>query len=220
MTDSCKTAVLAAVAGGYLLGRTRKAKLALTLGSVVAGRKLGLDPQELLRAGVRKIAATPQFEELTDQVKHQLMAAARTAVSSAANRRLESLADSLRDRTTRLGEGGEGGSPDDGDGEEGKNREGGEDREDREGPEAGRREEGEQDEGERGEGERKAPSGADSSADRRSRKPPSDRPRSTSQSDRPKKKPSSGGTGGRPSADGTRRKPAERSGAAGGRRHG
>ncbi|MBO8194048.1 hypothetical protein ITI46_20615 [Streptomyces oryzae] len=192
MTDSCKTAVLAAVAGGYFLGRTRKAKLALTLGSVVAGRRLGLDPQELLRTGVRKIAETPQFEELTDQIKHQLMAAARTAVSSAANRRLETLADSLRERTDRLGGGeeegegeGEGESkgkgpdeetgPDEGkaSGEEkGSGQGAGESRKqaDREGAGRGSGEGREAREG-RGEGKRKTPSRAHSSADGKRRKP-------------------------------------------------
>ncbi|RCG17326.1 hypothetical protein DTL70_27525 [Streptomyces diacarni] len=103
MNDSCKTAVLAGVAGGYLLGRTKKAKLALAVGSLVAGRRLGLDPQELISKGVRKITETPQFEELADQVKDQMMAAARTAAGSVANRRIESLTDSLRARTDRLG---------------------------------------------------------------------------------------------------------------------
>ncbi|MFI8851602.1 hypothetical protein ACIGW3_15615 [Streptomyces sp. NPDC053499] len=217
MTDSCKTAVLAAVAGGYLLGRTRKAKLALTLGSVVAGRRLGLDPQELLRQGFRKLAETPQFEELTDQIKHQLMAAARTAASSAANRRLESLADSLRDRTDRLG--GEGGRDDengggDGDGDDRESR-GGE-REDDGGAEE---REGQADSGEKQQkqqkerqssGGQRSSSGGGSSAGR---------PRRKSATDRPAKKKSSGSTGERSSAGSQREKSADRS-AAGGRRHG
>ncbi|MBO8186902.1 hypothetical protein [Streptomyces spirodelae] len=196
MTDSCKTAVLAAVAGGYLLGRTRKAKLALTLGSVVAGRRLGLDPQELLRQGVRKLAETPQFEELTDQIKHQLMAAARTAASSTANRRLESLADSLRDRTARLG--GEGGPDDENGGDDGDG--------DGDGGEKPQKRQEER----QSSGEQRSSSGGDSSAGRPRRKPSTDRPA--------KKKPS-GSTGERSSAGSQREKSADRS-AAGGRRHG
>ncbi len=107
MTDSCRTAVLVAVAGGYFLGRTKKAKLALTLGSVLAGRRLGLDPQELVNKGIQKLTETPQFEHLADQVKDELSTALRTAVSSVSNRGIESLTGSLRDRTGRLGASGQ-----------------------------------------------------------------------------------------------------------------
>lgn len=102
MKDSCKTAVVAAVAGGYLLGRTKKAKLALALASLFAGRRLGLDPQELIGKGLRKVGEIPQFEELGDQVRDQLMTAARTAVTSTVNRRLDSFSDSLHERTRTL----------------------------------------------------------------------------------------------------------------------
>ncbi|MDI6409907.1 hypothetical protein QLX52_13815 [Streptomyces albus] len=128
MNDSQKTTVLAAVVGGYLLGRTKKAKFALTVGSLVAGRRLGVAPQELLGSGLKKLTETPQFEELSSQVKEQLMSAARTAAVSLANRRISSLSSTLRDRTDRLGElakpGGEqnGGGGGDGD-EEGGSRE-------------------------------------------------------------------------------------------------
>lgn len=124
MDDSCKKAALIAVAGGYLLGRTKKGKLALVLGSVFAGRKLGLDPQKLISKGIHKVAETPQFEELSSEVKDQLMTAARTAVSALANRRIESLTDALRERTDGLSGAGKAkdeakdGAKDEGEGEE------------------------------------------------------------------------------------------------------
>lgn len=102
MKESHKNAVLVAAAGGYLLGRTKKAKLALVLGSLVAGRRLGLDPQELLRKGVRKVAGTPQFEELSEQIRGELTTAARSAVRAVADRRIDTFTDSLRQRTARL----------------------------------------------------------------------------------------------------------------------
>lgn len=105
MTDSHKTTVLAGVAGGYLLGRTKKAKLALTLAALVAGRRLA--PQDLLGKGVRKITDTPQPAGLSGHVTDQMMTAARQAASSLVGRRVESLTDSLRERTDRLGEAGE-----------------------------------------------------------------------------------------------------------------
>ncbi|MFD0459966.1 hypothetical protein ACFQ2H_37365 [Streptomyces violaceoruber] len=43
MNDS-RTAMAAAVAGGYLLGRTKKAKLAFAVGSYLVGRRVGLSP--------------------------------------------------------------------------------------------------------------------------------------------------------------------------------
>ncbi|MHA4812992.1 hypothetical protein ACXZ65_01420 [Streptomyces aculeolatus] len=102
MTDSHKTTVLAGVAGGYLLGRTKKAKLALTLAALVAGKRLA--PQDLLGKGVRKITDTPQPAGLSGQVTDQMMTAARQAASSLVGRRVESLTDALRERTDRLGE--------------------------------------------------------------------------------------------------------------------
>ncbi|MFI6348171.1 hypothetical protein [Streptomyces sp. NPDC050560] len=115
MKESCKTAVLVAVAGGYLLGRTKKAKLALVLGSLLAGRRIGLDPQELLRKGAQKVAETPQFEELSEQIRDELVTAARSAVRAVADRRIDTFTDSLRQRSARLN------------GENGRNGEGGED---------------------------------------------------------------------------------------------
>lgn len=141
MDDSCKKAALIAVAGGYLLGRTKKGKLALVLGSVFAGRKLGLDPQKLISKGIHKVAETPQFEELSSEVKDQLMTAARTAVSALANRRIESLTDALRERTDGLSGAGKAkdeakdGAKDEGEGEEEDSDEGEDEEEEEEKPE-------------------------------------------------------------------------------------
>ncbi|MEU8734422.1 hypothetical protein [Streptomyces tendae] len=105
MNDS-RTAMAAAVAGGYLLGRTKKAKLAFAVGSYLVGRRVGLSPGQVLGQGLGSLQRAPQFQELSDQVRGELMAAGRAAVTAAANRRLTGLADSLRERTDALaGEG-------------------------------------------------------------------------------------------------------------------
>ncbi|MFE0418084.1 hypothetical protein [Streptomyces tendae] len=105
MNDS-RTAMAAAVAGGYLLGRTKKAKLAFAVGSYLVGRRVGLSPGQVLGQGLGSLQRTPQFQELSDQVRGELLTAGRAAVTAAANRRLTGLADSLRDRTDALtGEG-------------------------------------------------------------------------------------------------------------------
>ncbi|MGV9288994.1 hypothetical protein [Streptomyces sp. NPDC003719] len=116
MNDS-KAALAAAMAGGYLLGRTKKAKVAFAVGSYLAGRRLGLSPGQVLSTGLGRLQLAPQIQELSDQVRGELLAAGRTAVTAAANRRLTGLADTLRDRTDALaGAVREGGSrePDDG----------------------------------------------------------------------------------------------------------
>ncbi|MEU9633796.1 hypothetical protein AB0D80_05345 [Streptomyces tendae] len=105
MNDS-RTAMAAAVAGGYLLGRTKKAKLAFAVGSYLVGRRVGLSPGQVLGQGLGSLQRAPQFQELSEQVRSELLTAGRAAVTAAANRRLTGLADSLRDRTDALtGEG-------------------------------------------------------------------------------------------------------------------
>ncbi|GHH84672.1 hypothetical protein GCM10018793_49730 [Streptomyces sulfonofaciens] len=157
MECSCKTAVLAGVAGGYFLGRTKKGKLALALASVLVGRRLGLGPQELLK----KVTELPQFADLTEQVREELMTALRTAATSIVNRRIDNLSNALHERTENLGaakdkdqpeEGGEEsrgpgtGEPGDGEekktgkGEPGAGRTGEEESSERTGPRAGRHE--------------------------------------------------------------------------------
>ncbi|MFB7656798.1 MULTISPECIES: hypothetical protein [unclassified Streptomyces] len=105
MSDS-KTALAAAMAGGYLLGRTKKAKLAFAVGSYLAGRRIGLSPGDLLSQGLGGLQQVPQLRELTEQLRGELLTAGRAAATAAANRRLTGLADTLRDRTDALtGEG-------------------------------------------------------------------------------------------------------------------
>ncbi|MCQ4199816.1 hypothetical protein M4J06_002414 [Streptomyces coelicoflavus] len=101
MNDN-RTAMAAAVAGGYLLGRTKKAKLAFAVGSYLVGRRAGLSPGRLLGQGLGGLQRTPQVQELTDQVRGDLLTAGRAAVTAAANRRLTGFADTLRDRTDAL----------------------------------------------------------------------------------------------------------------------
>ncbi|MFF4769046.1 hypothetical protein ACFY1V_21290 [Streptomyces sp. NPDC001255] len=98
MDDSDKLVIGTALVGGYLLGRTRKARLALVVASCLAGKRLNLTPQDLLTAAVRKLRETPQFAELSDQMREELLTAGRTA----ADRRLSALADTLAARTASL----------------------------------------------------------------------------------------------------------------------
>jgi hypothetical protein len=107
MTQNPKLLALG-LAGGYLLGRTRKAKVALAVASYVVGKRAGISPQQLLTEGLRKLSDTPEFARLEKQVRDELMSAGRSMVTAAANRRLDSLSDVLRDRTEALSAPGEG----------------------------------------------------------------------------------------------------------------
>ncbi|MFD8820945.1 histone protein [Streptomyces sp. NPDC059605] len=102
MTEGNKLLLAAAVAGGYVLGRTKKGRLALTAASYLVGRRLGVDPRSLVTQGAKKLAEIPQVADLGDQLRGELMTAGREAVSAAADRRLSALADSVRERTLRL----------------------------------------------------------------------------------------------------------------------
>ncbi|MEO3750545.1 hypothetical protein [Streptomyces sp. B6B3] len=87
-----------AVAGGYLLGRTKKAKLALGFGMFLAGKKLHLDPGRLVGA----LREAPVLAGVSDQVRRELLDNARSAATSAVTGRVGSLADRLGERTAAL----------------------------------------------------------------------------------------------------------------------
>ncbi|MFD4543211.1 hypothetical protein [Streptomyces bauhiniae] len=98
MTTNAKIGT--ALVGGYLLGRTKKAKLAIGLGMFLAGKKLSLDPRQLGRL----VADTPVLKGLTEQVRHDLLDATRSAAGTALTNRVNHLAASLGDRARALGE--------------------------------------------------------------------------------------------------------------------
>lgn len=103
MNDSTKIALAAAVAGGYVLGRAKKGRLAFALGSYLAGRRFGLAPQQLLTEGLKKLQELPQFADLNEQMRGEFKDAGRKALASAADRKLGDLADALHERTARIG---------------------------------------------------------------------------------------------------------------------
>lgn len=97
MTKNAK--IGAALVGGYLLGRTKKAKLALGFGMFLLGKKIDLDPRQL----GRMLADSPVLGSLNDQVRKELVDATKTAATKAVTQRAGSLADSLQQRTQSLG---------------------------------------------------------------------------------------------------------------------
>ncbi|MER5820318.1 hypothetical protein [Streptomyces californicus] len=97
MTKNAK--IGAALVGGYLLGRTKKAKLALGFGMFLLGKKMDLDPRQI----GRMLADSPVLGSLNDQVRKELVDATKTAATKALTQRAGSLADSLQQRTQALG---------------------------------------------------------------------------------------------------------------------
>ncbi|MFE3599934.1 hypothetical protein [Streptomyces sp. NPDC059142] len=118
MEEQTKLALAAAVLGGYVLGRTKKGRLALAVATAVSGRGIGLDPRELAAEGARRLAEAPQVAGLKEQFREQGMTAAGSALSAVTDRAMGSLADTISGRAERLGDtDGEAGE-DDEDGEE------------------------------------------------------------------------------------------------------
>ncbi|MGW4561922.1 hypothetical protein ACWEN3_05780 [Streptomyces sp. NPDC004561] len=95
-----RAAMAAAVVSGYVMGRRKKAGLALALGTYLVGRHLGVVPGRLLPQAFGALQS-PQAQDLADQLRSELLTASH-AVVSAADRRLADIADALRDRADAL----------------------------------------------------------------------------------------------------------------------
>ncbi|SPF06570.1 ABC transporter substrate-binding protein [Streptomyces sp. MA5143a] len=87
----------AAVLGGYLLGRTKKAKLALGAGALLAGAKAR--PGQL--AG---LLDSPFLSNITQQVRGELTEASKAAATQMLTAKADSLAGALHERTEGLRE--------------------------------------------------------------------------------------------------------------------
>ncbi|MFI7351475.1 hypothetical protein ACIBSR_35085 [Streptomyces sp. NPDC049936] len=101
METETQATLVAALATGYALGRTKKGRLAIGVASALAGQGL-LGPRELMTRALSKASENPQTAQLLDQVRGELTDSARTALSATADRRLGALATSLQERTEAL----------------------------------------------------------------------------------------------------------------------
>ncbi|MEU6820144.1 DNA primase [Streptomyces atriruber] len=94
-----RLAVGLAVGAGYVLGRTKKAKFAFAVGSMVAGKRLNLSPKALGQMVTQQLENNPQFKEIGDQLRQDLRGVGKAATGSLLTRQLDGLADRLHDRT-------------------------------------------------------------------------------------------------------------------------
>ncbi|MEU8525992.1 hypothetical protein AB0C77_10420 [Streptomyces sp. NPDC048629] len=88
-----------ALVGGYVLGRTKKAKLAFGLAMALAGSRI--KPGQLGKS----IAKSPLLSNVNQQVRGELVTAGKAAATTVLNAKAEHLADSLHKRTEGLREG-------------------------------------------------------------------------------------------------------------------
>ncbi|MGY0490801.1 DNA primase [Streptomyces sp. WG-D5] len=94
-----RTALGLAIGAGYVLGRTKKMKFALAVGTAVAGKRLNLSPRAVMDLVQQQLQNNPQFKEIGDQLREDVRGVGKAATGALVNRQIEGLADRLHDRT-------------------------------------------------------------------------------------------------------------------------
>lgn len=95
------TRVAAATALGYVLGRSKKLKLAIAVGGALAGKRLAGDTRGLLQRASDGIDANERLSGLSSEARKQLVEAGRSAAMSVATHRVDAISDALRERADR-----------------------------------------------------------------------------------------------------------------------
>ncbi|MFI6490022.1 DNA primase [Streptomyces sp. NPDC050564] len=91
-----------AVGAGYVLGRTKKMKLAFAVGTLVAGKRLHMSPRALADLVSQQLRDNPQFKEIGDQLREDLRGVGKAASGALVERQVEGLADRLHGRTAEV----------------------------------------------------------------------------------------------------------------------
>jgi hypothetical protein len=99
MNRATQTMVGAGV--GYLVGRHRKLRLVLVLGSAVAAGRISGNQRGLLGRGAKALGGSAELSRIAD-LGAPLVSAARTAATSAVTRRIDSASAGLRERADLL----------------------------------------------------------------------------------------------------------------------
>ncbi|MFJ8085819.1 ABC transporter substrate-binding protein [Streptomyces sp. NPDC096205] len=107
-----KAKIGTALLGGYLLGRSKKAKLAVGLGAMLAGSRIRPD-----QIG-KTLQESPFLKDISKQVRSELTGAGKAAASSVLTAKADSLADALQARTSGLRQKSRGAPDAEGDAEE------------------------------------------------------------------------------------------------------
>lgn len=88
-----------AVGAGYVLGRTKKMKLAFAVGTMVAGKRMNLSPRALGDLLSQQLQNNPQFKEIGDQLREDMRGVGKAATGALVERQITGLADRLHGRT-------------------------------------------------------------------------------------------------------------------------
>jgi hypothetical protein len=91
-----------AIGAGYVLGRTKKLKMAMAVGSLVAGKKMNLSPKGIADLVSQQLQNNPQFKEIGDQLRQDLRGVGKAASGAMVERQMSSLADRLHGRTDQV----------------------------------------------------------------------------------------------------------------------
>ena len=95
--------LVAAIIGGYLLGRTKKLKFAIMVGGALAGKKITTDPTELFKLATKVVGQSPELQRLNEAVQGRLLEAGKDATLAIASSRMEALTDNLVHRVETIG---------------------------------------------------------------------------------------------------------------------
>lgn len=91
-----------AVGAGYVLGRTKKMKMAFAVGTLVAGKKMQLSPRAVADLVNQQLKNNPQFKEIGDQLRTDLRGVGKAASGALVERQISGIADRLHNRTGQL----------------------------------------------------------------------------------------------------------------------
>ncbi|MBE3201310.1 MULTISPECIES: hypothetical protein [Parafrankia] len=91
-----------ALAGGYVLGRTKKAKTAIGVGLWLSGRSY--HAKDILRDQAVRLMRSTAGEQLINQIRGPALDAGRRAAAGAYEAQLDRLSGALAERTARLTE--------------------------------------------------------------------------------------------------------------------
>lgn len=91
-----------AVGAGYLLGRTKKLKLAFAVGTIVAGKRMHLSPKAVADLVSQQLLKNPQFKEIGDTLREDLRGVGKAASGAMVERQINAIADRLHGRTAQV----------------------------------------------------------------------------------------------------------------------
>ncbi|MFE9611138.1 DNA primase [Streptomyces sp. NPDC006012] len=91
-----------AMGAGYVLGRTKKMKLAFAIGSLMAGKRLNLGPRAVADLVNQQLRDNPQFKEIGSQLREDLEGVGKAASGAMVERQMNALADRLHGQTAQM----------------------------------------------------------------------------------------------------------------------